>query len=330
MPSAKRAVAEAALVPRRCAGCGTELADTLLACPACARLVHGAELTALAASAKEKEARADAAGALADWTRALALLPAGTRQRDAVAANVARLAAIAPPPPPKQATAPGFLRKLGPLGVALLALWKLAGAAKMAAALSLLASFALYWQTWGLAFGAGFLASIYLHELGHVAALRWAGIPASAPMFIPGVGAYVRMHHAPPDARTDALVGLAGPIAGLFVAGGFYAAAQATGSPLLRALAHAGAAVNLFNLVPVWTLDGSRGLGALAQWQRFVVLLILGWAYAVTHEGMLILLLLAGALRAFSRGAPQKPDHAVLALFAIVALGLSGLAFIAA
>jgi hypothetical protein len=45
---------------------------------------------------------------------------------------------------------------------------------------------------------------------------------------------------------------------------------------------------------------------------------------------MLILLLLVGALRAFSRGAPQKPDHGVLALFAIVGLGLTGLAFVAA
>jgi Zn-dependent protease len=322
-------VAEAALSPRRCTGCGTELAEILLACPACAQLVHKDELSRLAADAKALEERGDRSAALASWQRALSLLPAGTRQRDAVAAAVGRLSAQAPMPPPPQTAAPAWLRKLGPIGVAALAAWKLLGVAKFASVLSLLASFALYWRTWGLAFGGGFLASLYLHELGHVAALRWAGIPASPPMFIPGVGAYVRMHRAPPDARTDALVGLAGPLAGLAVALAFQAAWLFTGMPLLRALAHAGAVLNLFNLVPFWSLDGARGLAPLAQWQRFLLLLVVVGAWAVTREGMLVLLLIVGVLRAVSPGAPKQPDHGVLALFAAATAALAMLAFYA-
>jgi Zn-dependent protease len=322
-------VAEAAVAARRCAACGTELADVLLACPACARFVHAEELGRLAASAHEKEQAGDAAGALALWQRALELLPSGTRQREAVAATVARLSANAPPPPAAVRPAPQWLRKLGPIGVAILAVWKLVGVAKVAAFLSLIASFALYWRTWGLAFGGGFLASIYLHELGHVAALRWAGIPASPPMFIPGVGAYVRMHRAPADPRTDALVGLAGPIAGLATALAFHLAWLATGLPLLRALAHAGAIINLFNLVPIWSLDGARGLAPLARWQRFLLLAVFGALWATTREGMLVLILLVGFFQAFSPRAPQKGDTGILALFSAVSIALGLLAFYA-
>jgi Zn-dependent protease len=322
-------VAEAALAPRRCAGCGTELAEVLLACPACARLVHADALGRLAAQARKQEEQGDLAAALASWQQALALLPAGTRQNAAVASTVARLSALAPAAPPPHPAAPGWLRKLGPFGVVALAAWKLLGVTKVAAFLSLVASFALYWQTWGMAFGGGFLASIYLHELGHIAALRWAGIPASAPMFIPGVGAYVRMHRAPLDARTDAFVGLAGPLAGLAVAVAFQVAWLATGAPLLRALAHAGAVLNLFNLVPLWSLDGARGLAPLARWQRCILVLAVGGAWAVTREGILVLILIVGAVRALAPGAPAKPDHPALALFSAIVVALSMLALYA-
>lgn len=321
--------AEVLIARRACAACGTELPEVLLACPACGKLVHAEELGRLAAQGREQEALGDAASALALWRRVLALLPAGTRQRDAVAATVARLSALAPPAPPAPAKAPGWMGRLGPLGVVALGAWKLLGVAKLTAFLSLLASFGLYWHTWGFAFGAGFLASIYLHELGHVFALRRAGIPASPPMFIPGVGAYVRMHHAPPDARTDALVGLAGPLAGLGVAVAFQGLWLLTGLPLLRVLAHAGAILNLFNLVPIWSLDGARGLSALSQWQRFVLALVIGGAYGATREGMLLLLLLVAAARALSPRAPQKADHGALLLFGGLVVGLSALALYA-
>jgi len=201
--------------------------------------------------------------------------------------------------------------------------WKLAGFAKVATFLSFAASFALYWGTWGWRFAAGFLGSIYLHELGHVWALRRAGIPASAPMFIPGLGAYVRMHAAPPDRRTDAFVGLAGPVAGLLVALAFFAAAGATGSPLLRALAHAGAIINLCNLVPIWQLDGARGFAPLSRLQRFLLVCIAGVALAVGGEGLLWLFVLLGAVRLLGRDAPEEGDVGVFGAFAALLVVLA-------
>ena len=64
----------------------------------------------------------------------------------------------------------------------------------------------------GIGFGVGLIASIYVHEMGHVFALRLYGIRATAPMFVPGLGALVRLHQYPIDAREDARVGLAGPV----------------------------------------------------------------------------------------------------------------------
>src|SRR6267378_4562039 len=63
----------------------------LLACPACARLVHADALGRLSAEARKQEEQGDLTAALASWQQALALLPAGTRQSAAVASTVARL-----------------------------------------------------------------------------------------------------------------------------------------------------------------------------------------------------------------------------------------------
>ncbi|HEY6005661.1 MAG TPA: site-2 protease family protein, partial [Anaeromyxobacter sp.] len=251
-----------------------------------------------------------------------ALLPAGTRQHETVSGEVARWSAAVPAGAEKR-EAPGWVKRLGPVAVVAFGAWKLIGFAKVASVLSLFAAFALYWQLWGWKFAAGFLGSIYLHELGHVVALRRAGIPASAPMFIPGVGAFVRMRRAPPDARTDAQVGLAGPVVGAAVAVALALLARLTGSALLLAVAHAGAVVNLFNLTPIWSLDGARGFNALTQAQRFGIAVIAGAALYATHEGILWLVLVVAALRMLSPRAAERADHGVFAAFAGLVVVLS-------
>jgi len=308
---------------RRCAGCGTELAPALLACPGCRQLVHAEELKRLAAEARAAEERRDDAAALSTWRRALELLPHSAGQHEVISREVARLAARVPAAAQPAAGAPAWLRKLGPLGVAVVGGWKLLGTAKVLSFASLFASFALYWQAWGWKFAAGFLGSIYLHELGHVVALRRAGLPASLPMFIPGVGAYIRLHIAPADARTDARVGLAGPLAGLLVAAGFLGLSVLAESPLLRAVAHAGAVINLFNLIPIWQLDGSRGFSSLAGWQRFLLVVTAGALIAFTHEGMLWLIVIVGAFRILSSSAPSDGDPGGFALFGVLLASLS-------
>src|SRR5262249_42285113 len=117
----------------------------------------------------------------------------------------------------------------------------------------------------------GVIASIYVHEMGHVAALKRYGIDASAPMFVPGFGALVRMKQYPTDAHEEARTGLAGPTWGLFAAIVALAIGEVTHSLVAMQVAMLGAALNLLNLIPVWELDGARGIRALAQNERLVV-----------------------------------------------------------
>src|SRR5439155_26028416 len=103
---------------------------------------------------------------------------------------------------------------------------------------------------------------------GHVSALRRYGIAATAPMFIPGFGALVRLKQYPASPAEDARVGLAGPLWGTLASVAFFATGLATHWPSLIAIARVGAWLNLFNLIPIWQLDGGRGFNALSRAQR--------------------------------------------------------------
>lgn len=323
----------------RCA-CGLELAPTARACPACRRLVFADALKALAAEAGARDATGDAAGALAAWRRALPLLPPDSRQASAVAASIdalaARLPAAAPPPTPPPRPRHRWLQGGGALAAIALAAWKLkwlvvlvlgkgklllAGLAQAETLFSLVLSLGAYWAAWGWRFAAGLVASLYVHEMGHVAALRARGIAASAPVFVPGLGAFVRLRQAMPSPADDARVGLAGPVWGASAALACLGASVLGGWPALGAIARVGAALNLFNLVPIWQLDGGRALRALSRPERLVAAAVAAAAWAMTHEGMLVLVALVTASRALGPGAPVKGDRGALGtLVAVIAL----------
>lgn len=314
-----------------CAGCGSQLAAGLLGCPACGRLLHGDELRRLAAEAEAATESGDRARAVELWHRALALLPRGAAQRDAIGARIAALGPLdgAAPggtkPHPSQGAA-----KAWALGVAALvfiltkAKLLVLGLTKMITLLSMLAFLGVYWSLFGWKFAAGIVVSIYIHEMGHVAALRRSGIPASAPLFIPGLGAFVRLHMSPPDARTDARIGLAGPVWGLGAAVAAYLAYLATGAPIWAAITHVGAFLNLFNLIPIWQLDGGRGFHALTRTHRGVAAAFVAGAWAVSHEGMLFLLVLGAGWQLF-QPAPEQEDNVALGTYLFLVAALTGL-----
>jgi Zn-dependent protease len=128
---------------------------------------------------------------------------------------------------------------------------------------TMLVSTAAYAWLWGWKFGVGFVLLLLVHELGHVFELRRQGIPASAPLFVPFLGAYVGMKQLPQDAWREARVALAGPILGSLGAAGVWIAGEALDSELLVALAFTGFLLNLFNLLPIVPLDGGRAVAAL-------------------------------------------------------------------
>jgi len=214
-----------------------------------------------------------------------------------------------------------WLAKLGPIGTFILVTLSkfkllLLGLTKLSTFASMLAFFAVYWSIFGWRFALGFVMCIYIHEMGHVMALRRYNIAASAPMFIPFFGAFVRMHQYPGNVGEDARVGLAGPIWGLGTAAAAWLAAISTGLPIWYAIAHTAAWLNLFNLLPIWQLDGGRGFRALTRTQRGIAGVIAIGMWAFTHQTILLLIALGAGYRLFSRDYPAEDDNMVLVQYA--------------
>jgi Zn-dependent protease len=317
-----------------CLRCGSELAPALLRCPVCGTLVHAATLTDLAAQADASEAGGDRQAALRHWNEALGLLPRDASQRAAILSRIERLEASL------HAETDGVGRRAVRHGgfkgiwvvmasalvfLATKAKLLLLGFTKLGTLLSMVGFFGVYWGVYGWTFALGLVLCIYVHEMGHVAALRHYGIPASAPMFIPGIGALVRLKAHPPTVGQDARVGLAGPIWGTGAALATLALFHLTGNGLFASLTHIGAVINLFNLIPVWELDGGRGIRALARLERFLLLAITLTVFALTHEGMLLLVAIGAAAQCFLR-APDKGDSGALTQFALLLAALAYLA----
>jgi Zn-dependent protease len=132
-----------------------------------------------------------------------------------------------------------------------------------------------YSLLFGWPFAAGFVVLLFVHEMGHVVQLRREGIKASAPMFVPFLGAVISARSLGTNALAEARVGLAGPVFGTVGAGIVAFAAVVTHAHLLYALSYTGFFLNLFNLIPVTPLDGGRAMAAMAPVMWIVGLVIL-------------------------------------------------------
>jgi Zn-dependent protease len=197
---------------------------------------------------------------------------------------------------------------------------------------SMLVSIAAYALLWGWTFAVGFVLLLLLHELGHVIQLRREGVEASAPMFIPFLGAVIAAKSMGDDAAAEARVGLAGPVLGTIATLLPLGIWLATGSEFWQALAYIGFLINLFNLLPVLPLDGGRAMAALSPW-----VWIVGFAGLVAltiffPNPILLLVLLFGGLESWrrwkARNTPEgRAYHAIpartRALVAATYLGLA-------
>jgi Peptidase family M50. len=125
------------------------------------------------------------------------------------------------------------------------------------------------------------------------------------------------------------MVGLAGPLWGLGATIASYVAYRATGQPIFAAVAHAAAWLNLFNLLPVWQLDGGRGFAAMSRNHRLLAGFAVIGAYTVTHDGLLLVVGGVGVAMAFSQQS-REPDGRVAAYYVALAWALAVLSFLAA
>ncbi len=208
------------------------------------------------------------------------------------------------PPIREQPRKQGFVkRKLAPIGAAILAflakiktILLLAPKFKLFVTAGTMAvSVAAYATIWGFSFAAGFVILLLVHEMGHVIALRREGIKASAPMFIPFLGAVISARSLGDNAAAEARVGLAGPVLGTLGSAVCLLIWHLTGHDFWQALAFTGFFLNLFNLMPVVPLDGGRAMAAMAPWMwgiGFIGMVVL--AIVFPNPIILIIVVFAG------------------------------------
>jgi Zn-dependent protease len=202
------------------------------------------------------------------------------------------------------------------------------GLFKIKTLLSMLLFFGVYWNQWGWPFALGFVISIYIHEMGHVAALKHYGIEASAPMFIPFVGAFVRVKQAMPSLIEDSRVGLAGPFWGLGAAIASYGLYSYFQEGIFLAIARTGAWINLFNLLPFWQLDGGRGFRSLDRTQRWMAFALIGLTLYLTREYLLLALLGFALYQALRKEVPEEPDTIGFLQYVFLVFTLSAMCLI--
>jgi Zn-dependent protease len=159
-----------------------------------------------------------------------------------------------------------------------------------------LVSIAAYSLLFGWVFAVGFVALLFLHEMGHVVQLRREGIRASAPMFIPFLGAVISAKSLGRSALAEARVGLAGPLLGTLAAGMVALLGVLTNSHLLYALAYTGFFLNLFNLIPMTPLDGGRAMAAMAPGMWIVGLAVLVGVAVVFPNPLILIFVVIGFL----------------------------------
>lgn len=162
---------------------------------------------------------------------------------------------------------------------------------------TMLLSLGVYALMFGWRYAAGFVALLFMHEMGHFIAARQRGLEVGAPTFIPFLGAWIEMKQMPHDAETEAYVGMGGPLLGTIGALLCYFVARGQGSAgdWLLAVAYAGFFLNLFNLIPLSPLDGGRITAVLSPRIWLLGVPVLGAMFWWNPSPILILVALMAA-----------------------------------
>lgn len=174
---------------------------------------------------------------------------------------------------------------------------------KMAPLLSMVASSAAYSLVYGPMYGCGMVGLILFHECGHAIAMNHYGVPFSPMVFVPFMGAAIQVEKHPRSATEEVVIALAGPVVGSAAAVACAGAGHAVDSQLLMALGDWGLMINLFNLLPIGSLDGGRVADALSP--ALPPLGLLGGCglvyYGVVANPIFYLILIMGGLQVGSR-----------------------------
>ncbi len=111
---------------------------------------------------------------------------------------------------------------------------------------------------YGLLFTATFMVHLFVHEMGHVWAMKRCGMKVRTVNFIPFLGAVAVPDDQFPSRRVECFVAIMGPAWGGSMALVTVILGYLAHSPFLKFSAGCMAVTNLLNLLPVSALDGGR------------------------------------------------------------------------
>ncbi len=258
-------------------------------------------------------------------------MPESTKEAEAIQSHIAQIDARLQAEAERKAK---WTKRLGPFAPVFFLLLKLKSALflllKLKFFLGLFGFFAIYWALAGWQFALGFTVCIFIHEMGHYIAVKRRGLKADLPLFVPGLGAYVRWYSMGVPLEDLASISLAGPLFGLGAAALCLAISSVLPAGthahlLFLLLANIGAWFNLFNLTPVLGFDGAQATYALSQVQRILLTVTCLLFFALTAMDanpfragtQWVFLIVAAGMgwRSFTRDAPPTPHTRTLVSF---------------
>jgi len=270
------------------------------------------------------------------WLLALKLLPPTSNQYQSVLREVQKLNYKLNPRPENAPKKTDWRKRFGPIGVVIAAIIKfktlglllltkgkflLLGLTHFKMIFSVLAFLGVYWALFGWWFAIGFTVSIFLHEMGHYLVARRFGFAAELPMFIPGLGAYVKWAGAgvAPGIRTQ--ISLAGPLFGLISGLISYGIYVSTGAGVWLAIAHVAGWINLLNLIPVGIFDGGSAMSGLGRQERMAVLVVSLAMWFFLGEWLYLGVAAGAGYRIWKKDFPAEPSHGLGFYFVALAIG---------
>lgn len=164
-------------------------------------------------------------------------------------------------------------------------------------ALSMLLSIAVYAMAFGLKFALGFVLLLFAHEFGHLVASRVVGLPVSSPIFIPFLGAVIRIKELPRNVKIEANIAIGGPAMGTLSALVCLALYFWTNNMLLLILSYTACLLNLFNLIPCDPLDGGRIAAAISPRLWWLGSIVIGVLFVYTYNVFIFVILVFSLIR---------------------------------
>lgn len=151
--------------------------------------------------------------------------------------------------------------------------------------------YAIFLGPW---FAIGLITMLFIHEMGHIIALKIKGYSAPGPVFIPMLGAVI---FAPrfENPEDEAFIGYGGPLVGglaALILFGVWALVPKP-SDILLMTSYIAAYLNLFNLIPIRPLDGGRITQVVGPWFKYVGLLgLLAFSLYIRQPSILLIWIL--------------------------------------